>query len=279
MPSLPLSQSANCPPGYTQSGPLFRAKTRALEKQLHKFLGQNGLSATFIFPTAPIRLRPADIPGYEPPEGDSADKDEEKEPPESFGWYRKDAATGAYRDFHVGMAAVAVAVRDCGGVDGMIGFSQGGAVAAIAAAALEDSPARTAPATTAEETAEEDRDGASFAWVEELREANGRRPLRFCVVYSGFFAPGSEFGWCYADGGIRTPNLHYIGGLDSVVEEARSTGLVDRCDNPEVVRHPGGHYVPISREWTIPLVLFLIKTLKEEDKSAVQTPQSSDSNL
>ena len=47
--------------GYTQSGGLFRLKTRALEKSLNKaFAATGGVEITYI--TAPLQLRRADIP-------------------------------------------------------------------------------------------------------------------------------------------------------------------------------------------------------------------------
>ena len=73
MPSAPrpakTSNSASAPlrilmiHGYTQSGPLFRAKTRALEKKLLKAFPAG---VSLVYPTAPIRLAPADVPGFSP---------------------------------------------------------------------------------------------------------------------------------------------------------------------------------------------------------------------
>ncbi len=48
-----------------------------------------------------------------------------------------------------------------------------------------------------------------------------------------------------------TKMLHFIGGLDSVVEEGRSRALVDACgrNGKKVVVHPGGHFLPSQRPW------------------------------
>ncbi|KAF3355260.1 hypothetical protein VdG1_04221 [Verticillium dahliae VDG1] len=116
--------------GYTQSGPLFRSKTRALEKLLAKALTPLSLTLNCIYPTAPIKLNPADIPGYQPP----ADDAEDTPAPDSWAWFRR-----------------------------------------------RDNP------------------------------------------------------------------------LDTVVDEGRSRALVDRCEEAAVVGHPGGHYVPISKEWAMAL--------------------------
>ncbi|PKS09584.1 hypothetical protein jhhlp_004201 [Lomentospora prolificans] len=229
--------------GYTQSGPLFRAKTRALEKLLAKALNAINTSLTFVYPTGPIRLRPSDIPGFVPPADVKTDADAEDEL-DSWAWFRRDAASPAIFGLDVGMKAVAQAIKDAGGVDGVVGFSQGGAMAAMVASALEE-PRRTPPESARE-------------WAEALREANGGEAMKFAVVYSGFYMPVDEIKWMY-EPSIRTPTLHYIGGLDTVVEEARSRGLIERCIEPMEALHPGGHYVPITREWMMPITGFIKK--------------------
>ncbi|KAK8104864.1 Esterase OVCA2 [Apiospora kogelbergensis] len=230
--------------GYTQSGPLFKNKTGALNKLLNKTLSPPPYNYTvsLVYPTGPHNLRPADIPGYQPPEdGDAVD---DGAPSDNWGWFRHDAATGTYRGFAEGMHRVAEAIRDAGGVDGVLGFSQGGAQAALVAAALE-SDRRPLPAALA---------GDEGSWARALRAANGGRPLRFCVVYSGFVARDEALQWLN-EGGMATPR-----------------GLVEACgaegDGPggraRVLVHPGGHYVPVSKEWTMPVVGFLREVLAEE---------------
>lgn len=153
------------------------------------------------------------------------------------------------------MLRVAETVKENGGVDGVIGFSQGGAMAALVAAALE--PSRPLPPSLQGED----------SWARKLRDANAGKQLKFAVVYSGFVARDDELQWMYQDQ-IQTPNLHFIGGLDTVVEESRSRGLVDVCreDRTRVVVHPGGHYVPVSKEWTAALVMWLREALQAQEQ-------------
>ncbi|KDN72193.1 putative serine hydrolase [Colletotrichum sublineola] len=242
--------------GYTQSGPLFRSKTRALEKLITKSLGPFNLVPSLVYPTGPTKLSPRDVPGFVPDEEGGEDQDID-----SWAWWRKDEASGTYRFLAEGISAVADAVReagDGGGVDGVLGFSQGGAFAALLAAMLE-TPHR----------ADDKIPEVLRAPIQALREANGGRPLKFAVVYSGFYAPPEELRWAY-DPKIKTPTLHFLGSLDTVVEESRSQGLVDRCEDPMVVVHPGGHYVPISKEWAMPLIGFIKKIADEESaKSSI----------
>ncbi|KAI0521068.1 serine hydrolase FSH [Xylaria bambusicola] len=228
--------------GYTQSGPLFSAKTKALNKLLIKALSPAPLNLhpTLIFPSGPHRLRPSDIPGYVPSEDPSQRRDDDDL--DNWAWFRKDDATGSYAGLDDGMHRVATAIREADGVDGVLGFSQGGCMASLVASALEQ-PHR---APVAE----------SQPWLPELRAANGGRPLKFCVVYSGFHATPSDLQWLF-EPALATPTLHFLGGLDTVVEEKRSMALVERCRDPMVLTHPGGHYVPVARDWVMQLAGWL----------------------
>ncbi|KAK0726219.1 serine hydrolase FSH [Apiosordaria backusii] len=232
--------------GYTQSGPLFRAKTRAVEKLLAKALAPRNLVPSLIYPTAPNRLYPRDIPDYQPSSDNEGKEDEEID---AWAWFRKDEATGSYRLVQQGMTQLASAIEEAGGeIEGVIGFSQGGCVASILAASLEGF----------RQPAEEHR-----KWVERIRAANGGKQLKFWVSYSGFWAVDQGLsGWLY-EPKVQTPSLHYFGGLDTVVDESRSQGLVERSEGAVKVVHPGGHYVPVSKEWVMPLAGFVLKYLEE----------------
>ena len=43
---------------------------------------------------------------------------------------------------------------------------------------------------------------------------------------------------------------------------------VRTCEGATVVVHPGGHYVPVSKEWVVPLVGFIMKYGKDEEGKA-----------
>jgi pimeloyl-ACP methyl ester carboxylesterase len=214
---------------------------------LAKTLAPISLLPVLIYPTGPNRLLASDLPGYEP--SDHAEAGEENQP-DTWAWFRKDEASGAYRLLDEGMATIAESIREVGGIDGVCGFSQGGAMTGLVTAALE--PDREIP------------EGQDGDWARKLRDANGGRPAKFAISYSGFFAPVESLKWCY-EPKIKTPTLHYLGSLDTVVEESRSQALIDRCQEPLVVTHPGGHYVPVSKEWVMPLAGF-IKQYGQDEK-------------
>jgi hypothetical protein len=279
--------------GYTQSGPLFRAKTRALEKNLLKAFPQG---IHLAYPTAPHRLSPADVPGAAPSPS-AADDDDASE---AFAWWRRrDPPPGAppapvdgaaYDGLDEGLAAVARALRDEGPFDGVVGFSQGGALAALVASLLEPGRPRAFASRRREALAAAAAQGrgdkadeddlpiafpASFLAVpssssfsaaadeeggiggEEEDPKTIHPPLRFAVSYSGFASAHARYAAFY-DAAIATPTQHFLGTLDAVVAERRSLALVERCASPRVVRHPGGHFLPASqREFVAALVAFV----------------------
>ncbi|KAK8043274.1 hypothetical protein PG993_005704 [Apiospora rasikravindrae] len=213
--------------GYTQSGALFKGRTGALNKVLNRALGE--------MPAATRTTAP---------------------PTDNWGWFQHDEGTGAYRGFDNGMQRIAESIREAGGVDGVMGFSQGAAFAAMVASAMEES--RTLPA-----------DEKLSNWATQLRSANNNKPLKFCIVYSGFVGRDPALQWLY-EGGFATPSLHVYGGLDTVVSEDRTRGLWEKCTPTEkggkaqVLVHPGGHFVPVKKEWTTPIAGWLMEVLKGE---------------
>jgi predicted esterase len=191
--------------GYTQSGPLFSAKTKAVQKHLQKAFPLS----IHHFPTAPHRL--------------VATQDETGD---NYAWWRRDYATDECLGLEETFLFLSEYLDAHGPFTGVIGFSQGGALAAMLAASLE--PSR--------------------AWkTAGLATTHG--PLAFAVCCSGFRVPGEVYQRFY-EPCISTPILHIIGSLDTVVSEGRSLALAEACNGQgkqQVVYHPGGHYLPSSK--------------------------------
>ncbi|KAG5929281.1 hypothetical protein E4U42_006415, partial [Claviceps africana] len=99
--------------GFTQSGPLFRTKTRALEKLLAKVLSPVSLVPQLVYPTAPNRLLPSDIPGFVP--SAAAPGDDDTYQPDTWAWWRRDDASGSYLLLEEGMTAIARAIGEADG--------------------------------------------------------------------------------------------------------------------------------------------------------------------
>lgn len=247
--------------GYTQSGPLFHAKSRALVKHIQKAFPLHEVAA--IYPTGPLHLKPSDIPGHEPSDNPTS----AEEDIEAYGWWRRSntADPPLYQGIEDGLASVAKVLTEEGPFDGVIGFSQGAALAAMVAALLE--PGRKeAFARFAQ------NDGAptrGFLYPESFDRVQ-HAPLKFALCYSGFRAPGPRYRAFYEDPAIQTPVLHVLGSLDAVVEETRSRALIAACvGEPEkdgsVVWHPGGHFLPSQRPYLDAAVQFIWTRLEKSD--------------
>ncbi|KAI9670736.1 MAG: hypothetical protein M1817_003846 [Caeruleum heppii] len=275
--------------GFTQSGPLFHAKTRALEKALHKALAppsqpgqlpgpQGGLQ--LIYATAPVKLRPADSPDFfassqraassrsSGPAVPDADPDGPLDP-DAWGWWRKDDASGEYRDLDTGLATLAHVLETQGPFVGVIGFSQGAAAAAMLASLLE--PARLHAFTAYRASS----NSVGMPYPPAFLTRNGpdesgpdrviHPPLKFAVSYCGFAAPHPRYSAFY-DPPISTPFLHFMGSLDTVVDESRTLRLVEACSIPDdmrsrrVINYPGGHFLPTQRVYLDLVIQFIRDT-------------------
>ncbi|ODH47730.1 hypothetical protein GX48_06152 [Paracoccidioides brasiliensis] len=261
--------------GYTQSGPLFHAKTRALEKHIQKSFPLHAVSLSY--PTGPLALSPADIPDFQP----SSTSDTGDEQPEIFAWWRRSntANPPEYVGLEKGLDAVARVLAEEGPFDGVIGFSQGAAFAAMVASLLEPSRkvsfeyfAETAnnPSTTTTTTANANANANANAAGESITgiafpqsfQNLTHPPLRFAICYSGFIAPGPRYRAFYERPRIQTPVLHVLGSLDVIVEEERSRALIGACEGDaerdgKVIWHSGGHFLPSQRQYLDGVVRFV----------------------
>lgn len=260
--------------GFTQSGPLFHAKTRALEKNLQKSFPTTGpLSlpsypggVELIYPTAPLRLHPSEIPGYDV-DGATASSPSDTQV-DAWGWWKRkgDSDPFVYEKLDEGLENIAGVLASQGPFDGAIGFSQGGALAGMLASLLEPGRREAFEAVT-------QKIGNAIEYPRAF-ESLKHPPLRFAVSYSGFGANNPLYGAFY-DPKIQTPMMHFLGSVDTVVEEKRSLRLADACavdrnseeGRKRVVYHPGGHFLPSSqKQYVAALVAFIRQLVGEAAK-------------
>jgi len=266
--------------GYTQSGPLFHAKTKALEKSLAKafpaapapgHLATHPGGVSLHYPTAPIKLETHDIPGF-----DGANVQQPEGSSEAYGWWRRkgDAEPFTYEGIERGLQTVAETMSSEGPFDGVIGFSQGGAAAGMVAALLEEG--RRA-AFEAAQPKGGIRFPDSFTRDSGFIEESVQGPLKFAVSYSGFAASTNPLYQGFYEPAISTPMMHFLGSLDTVVSEERSLRLVEACKDGKgkeggvqrVVYHPGGHFLPSSqKQYVAALVAFIREVMSEQQAAA-----------
>ncbi|KZT61195.1 hypothetical protein CALCODRAFT_514934 [Calocera cornea HHB12733] len=104
--------------------------------------------------------------------------------------------------------------------DGVIGFSQGAALAAYLCAYLED------PTT------------------HPLFEHRFHPPLKFAILCSGFLPIDPPLPHL-----LQTPTLHILGRHDTHIGTAESMLLATACARPRVEVHEGGHFVATKATW------------------------------
>lgn len=165
-----------------------------------------------------------------------------------------------YEGLEGGLDVIAGCIRDKGPFEGVVGFSQGAAAAAMVASLLEGRRR-----VEAFQRAEREGGGMRFpdGFLARKDDDDGgggfvQGPLKFAVCYSGFCAPGRRYGAFY-EPRIGTRVLHVLGQVDVVVEEGRGRALVGVCEGGEgrVVVHPGGHFVPSQKPWLDAVVGFV----------------------
>lgn len=162
----------------------------------------------------------------------------------------------------MGLHAIANVLKTFGPFDGIVGFSEGAAAAAMVASLLEDNR---------KDAFEQMRQRGGIAYPTAFASFD-HPPLRFIVSFSGYAASHEAYRAFY-DPPIRTPALHFIGTMDSVVDEAASMKLVENCQSLEeteamVVQHSGGHVVPSERRELAVAVRF-IKSSQGEDSCSM----------
>lgn len=267
--------------GYTQSGPLFQAKTGALRKTLQKAFPKG---IELVYPTAPIRLTPADesfLAGSGTSK-DSEGKDEsETQEIDAWAWWRRKGSASdepyVYEGIEQGLGHIAHALKTEGPFDGVVGFSQGGACAALVASLLE--PGRR-------DAFEAQYESGGMKYPESFEKDDKEiihAPLKFAVSYSGFAAMGKNPYTAFYEPKIKTPILHFLGTQDVVVEEARSLALVKACEHSDekyVVYHPGGHFLPSTQKACVnALIGFIKEVLHGEEKAQKEEENVEDMDV
>lgn len=220
-------------------------------------------SVQLSYPTAPHRLESSSIPGF------NSDFDLQDVEPAYGWWRRKDIPQGdgseepeiIYQGLQIGLARIAQTIKEQGPFDGVIGFSQGACAAGMVSSLLDGSPEARLEGFAAVPH------GESFPSNFLLGDGSASEPklvqppVKFGVIYSGFRAPGNRHQGFY-EPRIRTRTMHFLGALDTVVDEGRSRSLIEVCEEAEVVVHPGGHFLPTQKPWLDAVIGFIERCMK-----------------
>ncbi|XP_068945758.1 esterase OVCA2 [Petaurus breviceps papuanus] len=195
-----------CLAGFRQSERGFREKTGSLRKALRGRAELLYLSG------------PHSISGPAP----AADPGSPEEEPR--GWWFSEPEAAAFsaleepaecRGLDEALGVVGQALAERGPVDGLLGFSQGAALAALVCA---------------------------------LGQAGDPRfPLpRFVILISGFRPRGPRGAPPFPQAPLSLPSLHVLGETDRVIPARESLQLADCFLGAVTLSHPGGHFVPAA---------------------------------
>nr|CAI5845193.1 unnamed protein product [Callosobruchus analis] len=198
--------------GYRQNGETFRTKTGSFRKTVRKW-------AQFTYITAPHKVILVD---------DSNDLNKSEEPDigqrqdeEQYGWFfnrddntfREICKGGPAIGFEESVKLIEQIFVEEGPFDGLVGFSQGACFVRL----LCDLQQRG------------------------LTKFN----FSFAVLASGFKSRCLPHLKYYSDR-INLPSLHIFGENDKINPPEMSEALSNSFEDPVIVRHPGGHFLPAS---------------------------------
>ncbi|MCB9640782.1 MAG: DUF924 family protein [Myxococcales bacterium] len=125
-------------------------------------------------------------------------------------WWNADEDNSVYEGVELSFAYIKQMDELYGPFDGILGFSQGGAFTGLAAAMAEQL-------------------GLS---------------MRFVICISGFPSRAQAHQGLLQPHSIALPSLHIVGANDILVDPERTLALAECFQDPVIVQHSGGHFVP-----------------------------------
>ncbi|MED6261608.1 Ovarian cancer-associated protein 2 [Ataeniobius toweri] len=203
-----------CIHGYRQNGSSFREKTGALRKLLKKQL-------ELVYITAPLTVQTAATEEVPNVENNSVPAPGGNEEPR--GWWFSDIQARSFNaqqrcEASLGLdesiSAVREAVKAQGPFDGVLGFSQGAAFVAMLCSLQE-------------------------------QKLELELDFRFSILVAGFRSACEEHQKFY-DAPLQIPSLHVFGLEDRVIPDSMSRDLLPSFQDPQVLIHSGGHFVPAA---------------------------------
>ncbi|XP_068572630.1 esterase OVCA2 [Cebidichthys violaceus] len=198
-----------CIHGYRQNGSSFREKTGALRKLLKKHV-------ELVYLSAPHCVQQASGEALEKENGPGGDED-------SRGWWFSDIQARSFSaqqqcedslGLDESVAAVREAVKTQGPFDGILGFSQGAAFVAMLCSLQE-------------------------------QKLEPEFNFRFSILVAGFRSACEEHKKFY-NPPLQIPSLHVFGLEDRVIPDNMSRELLPSFQDPQVLTHPSGHFVPAA---------------------------------
>ncbi|EJD08107.1 FSH1-domain-containing protein [Fomitiporia mediterranea MF3/22] len=209
--------------GYSQNAAIFSKRMGAVRKAC-------GKDIDFVFVDAPHVLQPVDLAGLNTDALGASEANTTTPEPNPAelprGWFRSNPE----RTIYAGVEESLSVLRDILAKDkfeGVFGFSQGAAMAALITAVLEK-PELYPPIL--------------------VDDQPPHPAFKFCVAVSGF-KPNDPHWSRFFIPDYATPTLHIFGINDVIIPLERVRTLIDVSAHRVVATHDGGHFVPSKAPW------------------------------
>lgn len=246
--------------GYTQSSSIFYAKTSALRKKLLK------LNYKSVYLNGPTKLTPADFPST-----DSLSK---------FNSVATDDEDTNYRSWWVKPNNSNSGIDLTESIKSIKNYIEKGEI-------IPDNDLKQDPETEEEENIPivgivGFSQGAALAGIlsHKFNDVFNVDTLKFVVLYSGFKVDtsgnsgNSDYKDYYPTDDGSSDNhklLHVYGELDTVVHEDRVLSLYEITkSNSDILKHPGGHFVPNSKLLIDQVTNWIEHAFEEKPKASKQ---------
>ncbi|KAJ1982518.1 DEAH-box ATP-dependent RNA helicase prp22 [Dimargaris xerosporica] len=209
-----------CLHGYTQNATVFRAKTGSFRKAI-----QSVADLTYV--SAPHQVQLPDPSSVEERRTMSLATPEAGA---QLCWFRvsEDARGCHLYGLQESLNFVKQILENEGPFDGIMGFSQGAAMASVIALLLARSAAYT------------DKPMPSSRDYQFSVDTPHSLP-RFFMLFSGFRIAVDALAPLYKTSIVTTPSLHIVGDLDTIIVPDRSQALLANFHTPTVLSHQGGY--------------------------------------
>ncbi|EME43368.1 hypothetical protein DOTSEDRAFT_72694 [Dothistroma septosporum NZE10] len=237
--------------GFGQSGDYLRIamKTGQLEAYLKESLHSDQLSqydgVEWLCPNGPLHLVPDSKHGAPERRPSTAWAVEEVD---IYAWWRVLEFHIEHEHLYQSIEYLCDYLTEHGPVDGIVGFSQGAAVAMMLTALCEGTPGRIAALA-----------GQAAPFVVAPPQA----PFKFAVSCCGFQGATKYYNGFY-NPKISTPSLHVVAEFDTMVSAERSTSLADACEDASIVHFRGTHHVPTDKASLYEMARFIANACSDK---------------
>lgn len=233
-----------CLHGFVQNGPLFSRKASGVRKALKK------VGYDTIFLTAPVKISVSDLPFDLAENGTSSlGGSDGKDDDGMRSWWPNSESDPNHYGLEDSFRSIRRSINEDGPYDGLMGFSQGAGLVGLLCT-----------------------DKVRHTILPELGKT-----LKFAILYSGFRA-APDFHQHYYETPITVPSLHFMGSLDTVVSEERTTRFYNSCDEKTrtMIVHPGGHFVPNSKDLVTKVIDWVQHVENSSGSAAVSNQNVAD---